>query len=289
MKNNRIAFLCLALIICVITVLMASVLFTEKPSLPAEPAELATVQTTQAPTEPTIALTDVPVLFNNLFCYEFDSIESIDMFICDTDIAIDQLIAECSTIDVYTTEALAVMLEEIDRLCAEQTNAVRQKEWLLLWAEKEEEYSYATRTWKYLKNLGYSDIACAGILGNLMAECGGHTLKLNPFLYDKATGNYYGMFQWSTFYYPAITGAGFEEQLDYYAQTSTQVFNIWGKNYAEGFTLDDFNELSDPRDAALAFAMVYERCASWTYERRQNFAEVAYQYFVLDFEEIFYE
>ena len=247
--------------------------------------DAATLPTTE-PTESTISLIDEPVLYDDLFCYEFDSVERAELFINAVETATNTLLAECATEDKYTAEAITLMLEELDRLVAEQTHAIRQKEYLLKWAEKEEEYYYATRTWKYLKSLGYSDVACAGILGNLMAECGGHTLKLDPFLYDRATGKYYGMFQWSIRYYPEAEGLSFEEQLDYYAKTSPMIFKIWGNKYKNGFTLDDFNKLDDPRDAALAFAKIYERCASWTYERRQNFSEVAYKYFVLDFEEI---
>jgi hypothetical protein len=242
--------------------------------------------TTQPTTTPVVVLIDTPILYDELFCREFDTIENVEAFIARVDDAVNNLTGECAIADKYIIEAITAMIEEIDRLTAEQTYAASQKARMLKWAEKEEEYYYATQTWKYLKALGYSDIACAGILGNLMAECGGHTLKLDPYLYDKATGKYYGMFQWSTYYYPAINGGSFEEQLDFYAKTSIYVFNTFGSNYASGFTLDDFNELSDPREAALAFAKVYERCASWTYERRQNFSEIAYKYFVLDFEGI---
>lgn len=225
-------------------------------------AKTTTASSTVTPADISI---DEPILYSELKYSEFDSVENAEMFIDSVDIAVDELAAECSISDKYTTEATALMLEEIDRLTAERTNAMRQKERMIKWVEKEEEYYYATCTWKYLKSLGYSDVACAGILGNLMAECGGHTLNLNPYLYDKATGKYYGMFQWSIYYYPDIEGGSFEEQLAYYAETSDYVFKTFGKKYAEGFTLDDFNELKDPREAALAFAKIYERCASWTY------------------------
>lgn len=288
MKKNKKTYAYLLGIFCVfiVAVILLTVAIHAAPSVDNSTEPTVTVAPATTATEPTIVLIDEPILFSELFCYEFDSVESIEAFISDVDIALDILISECSIANKYTVEAITLMLEETDRLCIEQSNAILQKEHMLLWHEKEVQYTYATRTWKYLKELGYSDVACAGILGNLMAECGGHTLNLNPFLYDKASGKYYGMFQWSTFYYPSIEGASFEAQLDYYAQTSIPIFKTWGKNYAEGFTLDDFNELSDPRETALAFAKIYERCASWTYERRQDFAEVAYQYFVLDFESI---
>lgn len=185
---------------------------------------------------------------------------------------------------LYSVEARTAMEQEIERLNEIYDTINYDINCFYLWEEKLKEYPYATKTWLYLKDMGYSDIACAGILGNLMAECGGHTLNLDPYLYDKNTGQYYGMFQWSRQYYPKADGMNFEEQLAYFKETVRPIFETWGKNYQSGFTHDDFNTLESPRDAALAFAKVYERCASWTYERRQNFSEVAYQYFVLDFE-----
>lgn len=243
-------------------------------------------ETTSPPPEttPPVSLIDIPFLFSEFVYQETDTPEVLDIFIKEVEDAIIFLQNECSTADKYTAEAISVMLEEIDRLTAEQTLARQQIVLVTKWAEKAYEYPYATKLWQYLKTLGYSDIACAGILGNVMAECGGLTLDLQPFVYDP-TGNYYGMFQWSLRYFPETAGMSFEEQLEYYRQTSRPTFKTWGKQYADGFTLEDFNELSDPRETALAFAKIYERCASWTYEIRQNLAEVAYQYFVLDFEE----
>jgi hypothetical protein len=187
---------------------------------------------------------------------------------------------------LYSVEARTIMEQEVERLNEIYEAIKHDIACFSLWDEKLEEYPYATKTWLYLKDMGYSDVACAGIMGNLMAECGGHTLKLDPYLYDKSTGQYYGMFQWSRKYYPRAEGMSFEEQLDYFKETVYPIFKTWGKNYGQGFTHDDFNALTSPRDAALAFAKIYERCASWTYERRQNFSEIAYQYFVLDFEEV---
>jgi hypothetical protein len=294
MKNKGKIYACIYIISILLFFIFAVYLtIRQTPRIVSPFEEPSTRATTVGETlEPTVTvlpstpLINKPVLYSDLVHCEFNSIEHADMFISDIAAAIDSLIFECSIADKYTAEAITLMVEELDRLVAEQTLAERQRDYMLKWAEKEEEYCYATRTWKYLKSLGYSDVACAGIIGNLMAECGGNTLKLDPYVYEKATGKYYGMFQWSTYYYPEIKGGSFEEQLNYYAKTSIQAFKTYGKNYAKGFTLEDFNKLTDPREAALAFAKIYERCASWTYGRRQDFAEVAYQYFVLDFEEI---
>lgn len=275
--------ICLVLaIIFIISNPVSSVEYVPDDAVP-ELTESTTAAVTEVITEP--VLIDTPTMYKNLFCYEFDSVEQTESFINNVDAAVNRLVTECSTADKYTAEAISSMIEEIDRLTAEQTTAVRIRDRLTKWDEKETEYYYATRTWKFLKSLGYSDVACAGILGNVMTECGGATLDIEPVIYD-AFGEYYGMFQWSTFYYPGVADAEFEEQLEYYAQTSLPVFETWGKNYKCGFTIEDFNMLTDPKETALAFAKIYERCAAWTYEKRQNAAEVAYEYFVLDFENI---
>lgn len=234
-------------------------------------------------TEEVIILLDEPILYSDLFVYEFSSIEETEAFINYSTEAINNLNYELSIADKYTDNALNLMQEEVARIELDLQSATTQLNVFKKWEAKESEYYYATHTWYYLKNLGYSDIACAGIIGNLMAECGGNTLNINPYISD-GSGRHYGMFQWSVVYYPAAVGMTFEEQLDFYAKTSIPIFKTWGKLYEKDFTLDAFNQLNNPREAALAFAKVYERCASWTYERRQNFAEVAYEYFVLDFQ-----
>ena len=239
------------------------------------------------------ALKNTPELFNDLVYTESENafdldISKLETFISDANSAISYLQEECATENKYTAEAISLMLKEIDRITTEQVMAVKQKDAYFKWNVKEAEYYYAARTWKYLKRLGYSDAACAGIIGNAMVECGGNSLKLDPcqkpYVSDKGH-LYYGIFQWALRYYPEANGLNFEEQLDYYNQTSERIFKDWGKRYKDGFILDDFKEFTDPREAALAFAIVYERCSSLSYKKRQNLSEIAYQYFVLDFEE----
>ena len=42
------------------------------------------------------------------------------------------------------------------------------------WEVRAAEYPVATQAWLYMKNeLGFNDTVCAGIMGNMMAECGG--------------------------------------------------------------------------------------------------------------------
>ena len=140
--------------------------------------------------------------------------------------------------------------------------------------ERMAEYPVATTVWNYLKDLGYNDYITAGILGNIMAEVGGHTLDIQPTLLN---GTYYGMCQWKMCYYPSVSGLGAEGQLDLLANTIEQEFNEFG--YVSGYSYEEFLDIQDEQIAALAFAKTYERCGSGSYSARQKNATKALEYF----------
>lgn len=142
-----------------------------------------------------------------------------------------------------------------------------------------EEYPAATEIWKYFKSIGYNDYICAGIIGNLMAEVGGQSLNIQYWIYD-TTYNYYGMCQWALEYCPEVEGLRLEEQLHYLASTIENAFKYYGYLYAPEFTFEDFLNLQNEEEAAIAFAKCYERCGSGSYYKRQENATKAYNYFV---------
>ena len=143
------------------------------------------------------------------------------------------------------------------------------------WEEKMKEYPAATTIWLFLKEQGYNDAVCAGILGNIMMEVGGQTLNIQYWLY----GNYYGICQWSKGY-ADVWGKDLNGQLEFLANTIQYELNIYGNKYAKGFDYEDFCELTSPEKAATAFAKCYERCGSLSYSKRKNNAKKAYEYFV---------
>ena len=145
------------------------------------------------------------------------------------------------------------------------------------WATKAAEYPAATQIWRYMKDLGWNDYVCAGIMGNLMAEVGGQTLNIQ---YQLQGNGYYGMCQWNKAYRSGVWGADLTGQCDFLRDTIKYEIDTFGYAYKKGFNLDSFLALSNERDAALAFAKCYERCGSGTYTIRQNNAEKAYDYFV---------
>lgn len=142
--------------------------------------------------------------------------------------------------------------------------------------EIEIEYPDATYIWDYLQELEYSDEVCAGILGNMMVECAGQCLDLQPTIETKS---YYGICQWSKKFYPDVIGCSLESQCDFLRDTIQNELDTFGYKYKKGFNYEDFLALEDERDVALAFAKCYERCGSGSYEARQDCAETALEYF----------
>ena len=145
------------------------------------------------------------------------------------------------------------------------------------WNAKAAEYPAATQIWRYMKNQGWNDYVCAGIMGNLMAEVGGQTLDIK---YTISSKGYYGMCQWNTTYYSQIRGANLQTQCDFLRDTIKYEFDTYGFKYQKGFDFNSFLNMTNAEQAALAFAKSYERCASFSHTTRQKNALKAYNYFV---------
>ena len=139
---------------------------------------------------------------------------------------------------------------------------------------KSKKYPKAAKIWNYLRKNGYSKKVTAGIMGNIMAECGGQTLAINPYLYS---GGYYGICQWSLYYCPSIAGANLNKQLKYLKKTIKPEFDNYG--FCSGYTYKQFKKIKNEKTAAIAFAKTYERCASCSYYIRKVNATKAYKYF----------
>ena len=136
--------------------------------------------------------------------------------------------------------------------------------------EEPEEYPIAREVWDYLHNCGLSDAVSAGIIGNMMAECGGQTLALEPGVYGGG-GSYYGLCQWSRTYYPQVQGADVETQMQTLMDTIEGTINGFGGSYSY------FCSIGSAYDAAVYFCQYYERGAG-TGTRGRN-AEAALAYF----------
>jgi hypothetical protein len=172
------------------------------------------------------------------------------------------------------------ILEEESMSCSEEI--IESEDIYLEKIKKwEEEYYYATNVWKFLRERNFSQEVTCGIIGNMMVETSGGTLDLKPNIYS-SSGNYYGLCQWSQKYYPGTKDLPFEYQLDYLLGTMPWEFNTFGWLYRKDFDFEEFLKITDPAEAALAFAKSYERCGPASYEMRQDAALKAYEYFDLE-------
>ena len=187
----------------------------------------------------------------------------------------------------YDIEHPAVVMAKTDFENAEadveyytEQQLIRQEE--ENWRVRAEEYPVATQAWLYMKNeLGFSDIVCAGIMGNMMAECGGcWTSDLD---WDASSSSGYGMIQWlggrkqQLFSIYGDTPS-VENQLDFVKD------ELYGTNgvtkQVTDSQLDKIINAETPEDCAYAFACYYERCGEGHRWVRRDYAKRAYEYFV---------
>lgn len=147
-----------------------------------------------------------------------------------------------------------------------------------IWVARAEEYPVATYVWQFLDDAGYNDYVIAGIIGNMMVECGGHTLALQPYIYS--VDGYYGLCQWSRGYQDRVGDTDTEYQCQFLLDTIVYEIDTYGHLYKRGFDYSSFISLTNEKDAAFAFARSYERCGFMSYGVRRACATTAYNYFV---------
>lgn len=133
-------------------------------------------------------------------------------------------------------------------------------------------YNQATEVWNYLRNLGLNEYVCAGIIGNIMAEVGGHTLDISRWP-QYSLSNYYGICQWA--------GGRKDRLLNDFGTTLNDQVRFLSVELFEVIPKDNsFYNMQDEREAALYFAKYYERCNSKYYSVRQKNATKALEYFM---------
>lgn len=241
-----------------------------KPTAPIEP----TTEFVELPTEPAIdkAMTLPDIQYKTIYNHE-----EIVLFLEELNqaiLALEQEIGSCK----YTESATEMMKEESARING--IIAIVEND-IATFTKWKEEYYYSAEVYLSLRENGYSaEVACA-IIGNMMAECGKDpALSLDPFAYNHQE-NGGGLCGWMYYYYPEAEGATFEQQCEILLETIEYQFNTCGYYYRSGFTYNDFLNMTSPEEAARVFAIVYEKCKSFSYNKRMLFAREAYEYFVV--------
>ena len=145
--------------------------------------------------------------------------------------------------------------------------------------------TYIERIWDYFRSLGYSEAGTAGIIGNIMQECGSYLNInfLNPQAQNPSSGAF-GIVQWLDPGYYAngmYVGMPFEDQLRYLGTNSYgSVQNVITSagSWRAGCGATAFNNLKNatsPSSAAYIFEHCYEISDSEIAKRQEN-AEYAY-------------
>lgn len=144
----------------------------------------------------------------------------------------------------------------------------------------------ARNLWNYLRDLGYSEVVAAGIIGNFVAEVGDPSTKDSNFDLDwrSNTGNEIGLCQWMGTRKDAIISRygnqpSCEEQIEFMYNELTGTNGVTRQVTEAQYQL--IINASTPEDAAYYFALYFERCGSGSYHARQFKAKQAYNYFVL--------
>lgn len=187
----------------------------------------------------------------------------------------------------YADDHPAVVMAKTDIENADADVAYYQEQFEI-WEEKHKwevrasEYPVATQVWLYMKNeLGYNDIVCAGIMGNMMAECGGcWTSDLD---WDVSSSSGFGMIQWlggrkSQLFSIYGNTPSIEDQLNFMHDELYGTDGVtWQVTQSQ---LDKIMGAETPEECAYAFACYFERCGEGHRAPRRGFARRAYEYFV---------
>lgn len=187
----------------------------------------------------------------------------------------------------YADDHPAVVMAQTDIENAELEVTYYQEQYLVWeeihkWELRAAEYPVATKVWLYMKNeLGFSDIVCAGIMGNMMAECGGcWTSDLD---WDVHSSSGFGMIQWlggrkQELFSIYGNTPSIENQLDFMKD------ELYGTNgvtkQVSDWQLDKIMNAETPEECAYAFACYFERCGESHRAPRRGYARRAYEYFV---------
>lgn len=174
--------------------------------------------------------------------------------------------------DIETTQADLVYYQEQYTILEEAHK----------WEVRASEYPVATQVWLYMKNeFGWNDTVCAGIMGNMMAECGGcWTSDLD---WDVRSSSGFGMIQWlggrrNQLFSIYGQNPSIEDQLNFMKN------ELYGTNgvskQVSDSQLDKIMNADSPEDCAYAFACYYERCGEGHRSVRRGYARRAYEYFV---------
>lgn len=281
MKRNSIIMIGMILLVLSLipVILVKAAMAPEVDMLPTIGETTISTLPTETIIEETVAPTTEPIPVVIIPYQEFEYLDFKDK---------DSFMEYYYNLTTYVTE-LCLFLPEVEPGTEEShklTAEIEEKQaWMAdceLWVPRFENYPVASEVWLYMKQeFGWSDIMCAGVMGNLMAECGGCWTADLDWDINKSSGM--GMVQW--------IGGRRIQLIETYGDNPTvgeQLLFMKDELYGtNGITkqvsesqLNKIINAETPEDCAFAFASYYERCAQQHRAIRRNYARRAYEYFV---------
>ena len=146
------------------------------------------------------------------------------------------------------------------------------------------QYPIAQEVWDTMKSFGWSDVMCAGIMGNMMRECAGNNFDLHWQAVNKSSGCY-GLCQWTPMYHHKVQNANVQEQLAYLKSSlENKEYSPRGRRINYGDLLERLQSLETPEAVAKEFFIDYEwivnnHPSQASVRQRQANARRAYEYF----------
>lgn len=266
---------------------------TLEPTISTEaPTDTATEPTepeTTTPTEPELVTPQFNFSMQKFTYTKFDNIEDLlEERIRLEKYAIEFMIACGTYANQLELNGDAEGWEFLETVLKPEQEYLLELQKQYMWDYKAFEYPVATYVWLYMKNeFGWSDIVCAGVMGNLMAECGGCWTQDLDWTLKGSSG--LGMVQWLGSRREEITAKyGPSPSVD--QQLQFMYDELYGLNgVTKQVKNSEFTEIMEaitPEDCAFAFASYYERCSNQYRSPRKRYARIAYEYFVEEVEAV---
>ena len=296
MKRNIIAFI---MVLTIITVFTITVFAVKANSAPLNECKVATVSEDYIPSEPvysgSMEPTIPPIPEETVIILDPVVVERVEPTAYhEANALLEEALARQALVTTiyenflalgYAKDHPAVVMSKTDMDNTQTDVEYYQEKYnefeeYYKWEMRAEEYPVATQVWLHMKNeLGWSDIVCAGVMGNIMAECAGGSFYFD---WDVSGSSGYGMIQWlggrrDLLFSLYGSTPGIEDQLNY---VRDELYGINGvRPQVTESQLDAIINAESPEDCAFAFATYFERCASEYRSMRRGYARTAYEYF----------
>ena len=188
----------------------------------------------------------------------------------------------CEDEYVVTDQGYNISFNIVNNVTSASTNKDDTTHWRFKYAGNAQ-FDTIEQIYGYFNQRGFSVAAICGLLGNALQECGNQkTFLISNCLNPKAIGievdgtKSRGLWQFNEKSFPDSRALGSVwEQCELLNDRIAREFQVYGSNFSQflrkrndanaskyqNFNLETYKKMTDPGYAALAFCVVFERCA----------------------------